>query len=170
LVLSGANTYSGSTTISAGRLTLGAANTIASSSSVIMAGGTLDPDGFHHAMTATTLGLTASSILDYSSGAAEIDFANSSGVAWTSGMTLNLVSTGGGNWNNSSDYLEVGTATGLTSGQLAEIEFNGTDLGDAGITSQGYIIDTAQIPEPSTVVLSLLGGLGLLWNIRRRAV
>jgi Zn-dependent alcohol dehydrogenase len=43
-------------------------------------------------------------------------------------------------------------------------------LGDAGITSQGYIIDTAQIPEPSTVVLSLLGGLGLLWNIRRRAV
>ena len=76
----------------------------------------------------------------------------------------------GGNWNLSSDYLEVGTdATGLTAAQLAEITFNGTDLGDAGINAQGYVYDTLQpIPEPSTLVLGLLGGLSAMWTIRRR--
>ena len=175
IILSGANTYSGSTTVgvtgdTAITLVLGAANTIASSSSLIMAGGGTDPDGFHHTMTSTTLGLTANSTFDYTSGAAEMDFAKSAGVAWTGGLTLNLVSTGGGNWNLSGDALEIGTdATGLTSGQLGEIEFNGTDLGDAGINAQGYIYDTAQVvPEPSTALLGLLGGLGVMSNIRRR--
>ena len=142
--LTGANTYTGTTTVSLGsgstgvRLVLAAANTIASSSSLIMAGGVTDPDGFHHVMSSTTLGLAANSVIDYTSGAAELDFGNSSGVAWTVGKTLNLVSTGGGNWNLSSDYLEVGTdGTGLTAAQLAEIEFNGADLGAAGITSTG---------------------------------
>jgi len=174
IVLSGANTYTGPTAVGVSgdtnfRLTLGAANTIASSSRVIMAGGTLDPDGFHHVMSSTTLGLTASSTIDFTSGAAEMDFANSSGVAWIAALTLNLVATGHGNWNQNGDHLEIGTdATGLTSAQLAEIEFNGTDLGDAAIDANGYIYDTAQpIPEPSTVVLSLLG-LGALWTIRRR--
>ena len=84
-------------------------------------------------------------------------------------MILNLVSTGGGNWNNSSDFLRLGIdGSGLTPAQLAEIEFNGTDLGFAAISSQGFIYDLNQIPEPSTVVLSLLGGLGVMWNIRRR--
>ena len=174
IIVSGANAYTGATTVgstgdTAITLKLGAANTIASSSSVIMAGGTLDPDGFHHAMASTTLGLTVNSTIDYTSGAAELDFAKSSALTWAG--TLNLKSTGGGNWNTSGDNLVIGTdATGLTVPQLGEIEFNGTDLGDAGITSQGYIIDTAQVPEPSTLVLSLLGGLGLMWNLRRRAV
>ena len=173
--LSGANTYSGTTTVgmtgdTAIRLTLAAANTIASSSQLIMFGGTVDPAGQHHTMTGTTLALTGNSAFDFTSGAAEMDFAKSAGVAWTAGKTLNLVSTGGGNWNLSSDYLEVGTdGTGLTTAQLAEIEFNGADLGAAGITSTGYIYDTAQVvPEPSTVLLGLLGGLGVMSNIRRR--
>ena len=180
IILSGANTYTGTTTVTGSggtyggngaiTLVLGAANTIASSSSLIMAGGPVDPDGFHHVMSSTTLSLTANSTFDYTSGTAEMDFANSSGVAWTVGKTLNLVSTGGGNWNLSSDYLEVGTdGTGLTTAQLAEIEFNGADLGAAGITSTGYIYDTAQmVPEPSTALLGLLGGLGVMSNIRRR--
>jgi autotransporter-associated beta strand protein len=171
LVLSGANTYTGSTTISAGRLQLGAANTIASSSSVIMAGGTLDPDGFHHVMSGT-LSLTANSTIDYTSGTAEIDFADSSAATWTAGKTLNLVSTGGGNWNTSGDELNFNeNPIGLDGVRLSQIEFNGTDLGDAAINDNGFIFDSAQpIPEPSTIVLSLLGGLGLLWNIRRRTV
>jgi autotransporter-associated beta strand protein len=175
IILSGANTYSGSTTVgitgdTAITLTLGAANTIASSSSLIMAGGITDPNGQVQTMRSTTLGLTANSTFDYTSGAAEMDFANSSGVAWTSGMTLNLKSTGGGNWNLSGDALEIGTdTTGLIASQLLEIEFNGADLGAAGITSTGYIYDTAQVvPEPSTALLGLLGGLGVMSNIRRR--
>ena len=173
VILNGANTYSGTTTVGKGTtavtLKLGAANTIASSSQVIMAGGILDPAGFHHAMSSTTLSLTANSTIDFTSGAAELDFGNSSGAAWTSGMTLNLMSTSP--WNNSSDFLQIGTdATGLAAGQLAQIEFNGADLGAAGINAQGFIFDTAAVPEPSAVVLSLLGGLGLLWNVRRREV
>jgi len=176
IVLKGANTYTGPTVVGVTgdtsiRLTLGAANTIASSSGVTMAGGTLDPDGFHHAMTSTTLGLSASSTIDYSAGAAELDFANSSGVAWTPALTLNLTTAGAVNWNNSSDYLEVGTGpTGLTAGQLGEIEFNGADKGDAAISAQGYVFDAGQVPEPSTIALSLLGGLSLFWGIRRRTV
>src|ERR1035441_5624437 len=88
-----------------------------------MFGGTVDPAGQHHTMTGTTLALTGNSVFDFTSGTAEMDFANSGSVAWTPGMTLNLVSTGGGNWNLSSDYLEVGTdATGLTAAQLARSE------------------------------------------------
>jgi len=176
IVLKGANTYTGPTVVGVTgdtsiRLTLGAANTIASSSGVTMAGGTLDPDGFHHAMTSTTLGLSASSTIDYSAGAAELDFANSSGVAWTAALTLNLTTAGAVNWNNSSDYLEIGTGpTGLTAGQLGEIEFNGADKGDAAISAQGYVYDAGQVPEPSTIALSLLGGLSLFWGIRRRTV
>jgi hypothetical protein len=44
-------------------------------------------------------------------------------------------------------------------------------LGGAGINANGFIYDTLQaVPEPSTVVLSLLGGLSVMWTYRRRTV
>ena len=45
-VLSGANTYTGSTTISAGTLKLGASGVISDSSAVVMSGGTLNLNGY----------------------------------------------------------------------------------------------------------------------------
>jgi fibronectin-binding autotransporter adhesin len=192
VILSAVNSYTGPTTVAgtgysfggtasgaAGYLTLGIANAIASSSSVIMAGGTLDPDGFLHTMRSTTLGLTANSTIDFTSGGTvstptEIDLANSAAQTWTAATTLNLLYQTGNsdNWNSSGDALQIGAdVTGLTAGQLGQIEFNGADLGDAEISSQGYIYDSHYaIPEPSTVVLGLLGGLGILCGIRRRAV
>ncbi len=177
-ILSGANPFTGTVIVTGSggtyggnnvaRLTLGAANTLAASSQVVMAGGVLDPDGFHHAMSSTTLGLSASSTLDFTSGTGELDFANSSGVSWTAATTLNLLTTG--LWKDSGDALRLGTdATGLSASQLAQIEFNGTDLGQAALNPQGYVYDVAQVPEPSTLALGLLGGLGLLRLIRRRA-
>ena len=131
-IFSGANNYTGTTTVTQGTLKLGAANTIATTSSLILNGGTFDPGGINQAMSSTTLGLTASSILTFVSGGSEVDFSNSSAVAWTAGKILNLT-----NWDPSIDKLRFGTdPTGLTSTQLAEIEFNGAGLGTAGLGPQ----------------------------------
>jgi hypothetical protein len=147
-------------------LRLGAANTIASFSNVNLAGGVFDPDGFTHAMGSTTLTLSAStsntSTIDYLAGPAEIDFANSSAVAWAAGGILNLA-----NWNPGTTFLRFGTdATGLTPTQLAEIEFSGAGLGTAQLNSNGYVIQA--VPEPASFLLvgAAAGGLG--WYGRRR--
>jgi hypothetical protein len=111
-------------------------------------------------MSATTLGLTAStaaSTIDYGAGASEVDFGNSSSLTWTG--TLNLL-----NWDPSIDKLRFGTdSSGLTSAQLADIEFNGGGLGTATLDSNGYV---TAVPEPS-ISLVLLGASLLL--VRRRA-
>jgi hypothetical protein len=172
IIFSGANTYAGTTTITgtgavgAGsslvRLVLGAANTVATSSSVILAGGILDPDGINQNMSATTLGLltsTAISAIDYGVGASEVDFANSSALSWT-GSILNLA-----NWNPSIHKLRFGTdSTGLTAAQLSKIEFNGSGLGTAQLDANGYVV----IPEPSSVALLLLGFVAVAARRRGR--
>jgi fibronectin-binding autotransporter adhesin len=159
LTLSGANTYTGSTTISEGTLALGRANAIATSSTVIMNGGILDPTSFNQALSSTKLGLTAASTIDFGGGNIEVDFANSSSLTWSG--VLNLA-----NWDPSTDKLRIGTdTTGLTEAQLGLIEFNGANLGVARLDSTGVIL----IPEPSTAILGLVGGLGVLWMVRRRA-
>jgi len=170
IIFSGPNTYTGTTSITgpggtgtgttAVRLKLGAANTIASSSSVVLAGGILDPGGSNHNMGNTTLGLTAStagSTIDFAAGGSELDFANSSGLTWAA-STLNLL-----NWDPSIDKLRFGTdSTGLTSAQLADIKFNGSGQGTAVLDANGYVTT----PEPSSCVLLLAGSLLL---VRRRA-
>ncbi len=140
LVLSGANSYTGSTTVTAAvngpvTLKLGAANTIANTPSLVLDGGVLDPGGFDHAMSYTTLGLTASSTIDFAAGASEVDFANSSAISWVG--ILNLA-----NWNPSIIKVRFGReVTGLTDTQLAQIEFNGdpATLGSAHLDTDGYL-------------------------------
>jgi hypothetical protein len=149
IILSGSNGYTGTTTITgpggtgtgttAVRLKLGAAGTIATSTGVVLAGGILDPGGFDHSMSVATLGLTANSTIDYVSGASDLEFANSSAVAWTAGTTLNLA-----NWNSAIDKLRFGNdATGLTSTQLAAIKFNGAGAGTAQLDANGFVIAVA---------------------------
>jgi fibronectin-binding autotransporter adhesin len=161
IIFSGPNTYTGTTTIGSGTtvitLKLGAANTIATSSSIIMAGGTLNPDGFNQTMSSTTLGMTAGSKIDYGSVTEEMDFANSSALTW-SGI-LNFV-----NFDTTVDKIRVGTdATGLTSAQLASIELNGGGLGLATIDANGFV----SVPEPTSAIVLL--GASLLMVRRRRS-
>ena len=140
---------------------LGTANTLAQAATLNLAGGTLDPGGLHHSMGSTMLNVSANSTIDFTSGAAEIDFANSASEIWTAGTVLNLVG-----WDPSIDALRFGTdMSGLTADSLAEIELDGdaSTLGMASLDANGYL----SVPEPSACTL-LLGGLGLLWNNRRR--
>lgn len=165
ITFSGANTYTGSTTVgvtgsTAVTLKLGAPNTIATTSSLILAGGVLDPGGFTHTMTSSTLGLTANSTINFVSGAGELDFANSAAVGWTAGTTLRVT-----NWDPTIDRIRFGTDnTGLTTGQLAQIRLNGTNLATASLDAQGYLV-----PEPSTGLALLAGGSLLAAGRRRRA-
>lgn len=180
VVLAGQNTYTGSTVVGSSgdtaiTLQMAIANGINTSSSLVMAGGTFNAGGFNQANNGT-LGLTASSTLDFgaTSGTA-LSFANSSGVAWTTGKVLNLADWQGNSiadGGTSTDTLEIGTGSGgLTSAQLAEIEFNGNaaTLGTAVLDSNGYIEEVPAVPEPSTLVLGVLGGLGVIQTLRRKS-
>ncbi len=160
LILSGSNSLRGGLTLSSGTIQAGASGIFGNITKLTLsgnaAGGNFAANGFNQTTTGT-LALGGSSTITFL-GSETLKFANSSAVAWTAGRTLNLV-----NYDNG---LFVGTdATGLTSAQLAEIEFNGSGLGNAQINSFGDIID---VPEPSTIALGLIGGLGMLWTVRRR--
>lgn len=166
---SGANTYTGNTTISAGILALGVANAIKSSSRVIMNGGTLASKNF--SQTLGTLNLTGNSSIDLGSAntGAKIAFAASNAIAWTPSDTLSIL-----NWNGSIsggglDQLLVGTSgSGLTAAQLAEIQFVdpfGLAAGDYSATqlSTGELVPfSAVVPEPASLGLLFAGAAGLL--------
>lgn len=191
LTVSGnANTYTGSTivtagtlnvngtlsatsalSISGGTLQLGAADRINDSASVTMSGGTLDTAGFAENLGSFTLAGTAA--IDLGNGASVLRFLDSSGNApsWTGTLSISNWSgtlTGGG-----TDQLFFGSnASGLTSEQLAMIQFinpAGFDPGTYGaqILSTGEIV---AIPEPGSAVtlLCALGMFGSLGRIRRR--
>jgi hypothetical protein len=173
IIFSGENDFSGTVNVtgpggtgagsSAVTLRLGAANTLSASTSLVLAGGILDPDGFHHDMSLTTLGLTSStnpSTIDFGAGVSEVDFANSSGLTWTGKLNL-------ANWDPSLDRLRFGTnPTGLTSDQLAAIEFNGGGFGTASLDQNGYL--ASPTPEPSMAIF-FLGAPTLLLLRRRRS-
>ena len=180
LILSGAsaNTYSGATAVSAGTLKLskssgvnavagssltinsggtlllGGANQIANTVPLTMAGGVLNTGGFSE--TAGTLKLMANSLIDLATGATVLNFAASSGVAWTAATTLTI-----SNWNGSvtgggSDQVFFGTTSaGLSAGQLAQVVFvnpPGFDPGTyaAVLLSTGEVVPASSAPSITT--------------------
>ena len=161
-ILKGANTYTGTTTVGGtATITLGTANTIASSSKLVLSGATLDPDGHIHSMGTTTLGLTVNSKIDFGTGPAELDFANSSGQTWAG--LINLA-----NWDSLKDTITFGTdTTGLTSAQESDFLVN-------GVATQAFLDPSGHlefVPEPSTTALGVIGGFGMLmaWMRKRKS-
>ena len=155
LTLNGTNTYNGTTTITGGTLKIGAAERIADASNVSMASGaTLNANGFSE--TLGTLVLTGSATLDLGAGGSNtLAFANSSALDWsTFTLTIN-------NWSGT-NFLKFGTdSTGLTAGQLANINFTGFGTG-AAIDASGFV---TAIPEPGTWIMV---GIGLTFLLYRR--
>ena len=187
LMLSSANAYVGGTTITGGTLAVGNNNAI-SVGAVTLNGGTLAANASGLVVsaatgTANTLELSATSIIDFGSALTNdtFRFADSSSVGWAGGSTLNIydyVGNGGGTAGDGFDHLFVGTtALGLTAPQLSQINFYSnagtTLLGPGSILSDGEIVPgaPAATPEPSDILLLLVGGLGIggfAGAIRRR--
>ena len=150
LILSNSNTYSGTTTITAGKLALGANNVLPDSTAVSIGNATLDATTF--ADTVGTLGITSTATINLGTGAA-LAFADSSSIDWTGG-TLNITGT-----FVSGVSLRFGTSnTGLTSTQLAK--FSGAGLGPFFLNSVGYITFDSTPPtlSASAIVDDKSGG------------
>ena len=133
--LSGVNTYTGATTVSAGTLAMGASDVLADSSAVSIGNATLDAATFTD--TVGTLDVTSTASINLGTGAA-LAFADSSAVDWTlpTAGTLNITGT-----FVSGSSLRFGTtSSGLTPAQLAVISVNGAGAGTYTLNASGYLI------------------------------
>jgi hypothetical protein len=145
MVLSGSNTYTGSTTVSAGALALGAANVINNSSNFVLDGGTFATGlSTGYSETVGTLSLTNSSVIVLGSGSHTLTFSNSSGVSWDAGSAL-VVTGWQGAWSGTTGTagkIFVGSdATGLTLTQLGQISFyDGTNYYSAVQLPTGEVV------------------------------
>lgn len=148
-VLSGANTYTGTTTVTGGTLRLGTAGVIADASNVILNGGTFSTgSGAGFSETVGTLNLNATSTIAFGTGSHNLNFAASNGVSWAGGFLFVTGWTGGFNGTpGTAGRLFVGSsASGLTTDQLVKVLFlNGTNYHTATILSSGEVVPTALV-------------------------
>jgi len=126
-ILSGTNTYTGSTTISAGTLGLGA-NNMLTNSPIILTGGTLDAGTYTNSLKTLTLSGTAT--INLGTGA-KVVFGESRTPTWSG--TLNIT----GNFVTGQSLRFGTTSSGLTAEQLAKIKVVGG--GVAALDANGFL-------------------------------
>ena len=131
LTLSGSNNYTGTTTVSAGTLALGANNALPATP-VSIATATLNAATFTD--TLGTLDITGTSVINLGSGAA-LSFADSSAIDWDGG-TLNL----SGTFVSGSSLRFGTTSSGLTPTQLAKISAPG--VASFALSPTGFLTAT----------------------------
>jgi fibronectin-binding autotransporter adhesin len=129
-ILSGTCTYTGSTTISAGTLGLGA-NNILTNSPIILTGGTLDAGAYTNSLKTLTLSGTAA--INLGAGG-KLVFADSSALSWSG--TLNVT----GAFVTGQSLRFGTTSNGLTPEQLAKIKVVGG--GATALDANGFLKTT----------------------------
>lgn len=135
LTLSGNNTYSGFTNIIGGTIELGTSNVIADNSTFILQGGTLSTGAtVGYDETLSTLNVLTSSSINLGSGSHELHFLDSHTAAWLGTLTIY-----GWDFLNAGKIYFGSDATGLSSLQLAQINFDGFGTG-AYILSDGEVV------------------------------
>ena len=170
--LSGSNTYTGSTNITAGTLLLGSSTALPSTATLSLSGGTLKTDGYDASTGPLSVSDALANIIDFTSNTSSLTFADSHAVTWTG--LLKILNWDGGVWDHSggTEFLMFPNAGSLTSGQLASIQFYSNDGTTPIGTGAGFLAGTGElvpVPEPSAV-LAGFGLLGLVWYRERRQV
>jgi len=163
LILSAANTYTGTTTIGVGTLQIGATNAIPSSSNVTMLGGTLSSGsgaGFSDQMG--TLTISANSTIHLGTGSNALKFSGA-GASWTGLNVTGWAGTAG--ISGTAGQLFVGTTSaGLTVGQLASTTFAGYG-GTGSILATGEVVPTSLInTTPATSITTTSATLNGAFN------
>jgi len=160
LVISGANTYPGATTIgSSATLRLGATNAIPVGNpggGVTFTGGTLSTGattGFSNGASSTnnmgTITLSASSTIALGTGNHSLYF---SGASFTAGQTLTISGWAGSpGASGTGGKIFIGNSASLTSGQLAQISFS-------GVTGSTIQLSTGEIVPSGTIYESITSG------------
>jgi M6 family metalloprotease-like protein len=149
--LSGANTYSGTTTVSAGTLEFGANNVLPNASAITLADAILNASTFTD--VAGTLDVTSTATINLGSGAA-LAFADSSSIDWTSG-SLNITGT-----FVSGSSIRFGiTSGGLTPTQLALISTPG--VGPVALDPNGYLVNVPTITLTGAPVVAVNTTFGI---------
>jgi len=182
--IAGVNTYAGATTVTGG--TLNISTSIATSSSVSATNGAIvmGGNGFIGDSASVSLGdggilrmagfsdivgtltTTGSAILDLTGGSSIITFANSSST-FGSGI-LTILGWNGSSTGSGSEQVNF-TSSGAP---LSSIFFENPDGFAAGTYSAKFVgtevVPDALIPEPSTILTSILGAAALLSRRKRR--
>ena len=143
------NTYTGTTTITAGELRLNPTANVTPNTQIILNGGKLSTTGITAGRTivnSSTLDLVATSSIDLGLGDHSLKFADSKLITWN-GNTLTITGwTGAGGASGTGGKLFFGAATGtLTSTQLAKITFTGY-IGTPILLGTGELVPPLQIP------------------------
>lgn len=144
LILSRVNSYTGGTTLNAGRLRVGINNALPDSGTFIFAGGNLD--AFNRSDTIGPLSLIANSTLTFGSELVRQDITFSSALPYVGG-TLTITGWDGPTGNTYDRLIIRSDPTG--SGLLDHIQFSGYPLGAAWISASGEIV-----PRQPAIILT----------------
>ena len=181
LTLSGANTYTGGTTINLGTIALGANNVLADAGNVTIAGGTLDIATFNDTVatvslrggviTGSTGVLTSTSAFDLRDGSVDAILAGSVGLNKTTAATVTLskANTYSGVTNISGGTLVFSAANQLGDASATNtLTLNGGTLSYTGsgtanlVANQGMTIGSSGATlntSDATGILNLQGGI-----------